>query len=43
MGTNGIHMGGGGGNHRTYNTNASDSPPVKEDANWYQFRLATGI
>jgi hypothetical protein len=42
MGTNGIHMGGGGGNHRNYNTNSDDSAPVQEDANWYQFRLAAG-
>ncbi|HTR29198.1 MAG TPA: hypothetical protein VMH27_08005 [Puia sp.] len=42
MGTNGIHMGGGGGSHRNYNTNSNDAPPIKEDANWYQFRLAAG-
>ena len=42
MGTNGIHMGGGGGSHRNYSTNSNDAPPIKEDANWYQFRLAAG-
>jgi hypothetical protein len=43
LGVNGMHFGGGGGNgsRRNYNTN-SDNPPVREDANWYQFRLATG-
>jgi hypothetical protein len=41
---NGMHFGGsggGGGNRRSYDTN-SDNPPIKEDANWYQFRLAAG-
>jgi hypothetical protein len=42
MNVNGMHMGGGGGggSHRNYNTSA-DNPPIKEDANWYQFRLAS--
>ena len=26
--------------HRTYDTAPPDSPPIREDANWYQFRLA---
>jgi hypothetical protein len=38
LGMNGMHMGGGGASHR----NNSDNPPIKEDANWYQFRLANG-
>jgi hypothetical protein len=40
LGMNGMHMGGG---HRNYNQNQNnyDNPPIKEDANWYQFRLAT--
>jgi hypothetical protein len=43
LGVNGMHFGGngGGGGRRNYNTNP-DNPPIKEDANWYQFRLATG-
>jgi hypothetical protein len=41
MNVNGMHMGGSGsgGNRRNYNTN-NDNPPIKEDANWYLFRLA---
>jgi hypothetical protein len=39
FGMNGMHMGGGG--HRNYNNN-NDNPPIKEDASWYQFRLANG-
>lgn len=42
FGVNGMHMGGGGGGHRNYGNN-SDNPPIKEDANWYQFRLANGV
>jgi hypothetical protein len=41
LGMNGMHMGGGGsggGSRRNYDTD--DNPPIKEDANWYQFRLA---
>ncbi|HUB62788.1 MAG TPA: hypothetical protein VL978_18870 [Puia sp.] len=43
MNVNGIHMGGsgGGGSRRNYNTDG-DNPPIREDANWYQFRLANG-
>jgi hypothetical protein len=41
LGMNGMHMGGGGGGSRR-NYNTDDNPPIKEDANWYQFRLANG-
>jgi hypothetical protein len=40
LGMNGMHMGGGSGSRRNYNPNNTDNPPVKEDINWYQFRLA---
>jgi hypothetical protein len=42
LGMNGMHMGNGGASHRNNNNNNSDNPPIKEDANWYQFRLANG-
>jgi hypothetical protein len=37
LGMNGMHM---GGRNRNFNNNNSDNAPVKEDANWYTFRLA---
>jgi hypothetical protein len=42
IGVNGMHFGGNGGgsSRRSYNANPDD-PPIKEDANWYLFRLAT--
>lgn len=41
MNVNGMHMGGsgGGGSRREYNTDG-DNPPIREDTNWYKFRLA---
>jgi len=39
LGMNGMHMGGSGG-HRNYNQNNDENVPIREDANWYQFRLA---
>jgi hypothetical protein len=36
LGMNGMHMGGG---HRNVG-NDNNNPPIKEDASWYQFRLA---
>jgi hypothetical protein len=42
LGVNGMHSGGGSG-HRNYNQNNYENPPIKEDANWYRFRLATGV
>jgi hypothetical protein len=41
FGMNGMHMGGGGGGSRRNYSN-DDNPPIKEDVNWYQFRLANG-
>jgi hypothetical protein len=42
IGVNGMHFGGNGGgsSRRNYNANPDD-PPIREDANWYLFRLAT--
>jgi hypothetical protein len=42
LGLNGMHPGGGGG-HRNYNNNNNDNLPIKEDANWYQFRFAKEV
>jgi hypothetical protein len=43
LGMNGMHMGGGGGGHRNSNPNNFDNPPIKEDTNWYRFRLAKQV
>lgn len=40
LGMNGMHMG-NGSSHRNSGKNNYDNPPIREDANWYQFRLAT--
>jgi hypothetical protein len=40
LGMNGMHMGGGGGGGSRRNYDTDDNPPIKEDANWYEFRLA---
>jgi hypothetical protein len=40
LGMNGRHMGGGAGRHND-NPNSDDNPPVREDASWYRFRLAS--
>jgi hypothetical protein len=37
LGMNGMHM---GGRSRNYNSN-NDAPPLREDANWYAFRLVS--
>lgn len=41
LGMNGMHMGSGGGGRRNTG-NSNDDPPIREDASWYQFRLAAG-
>ncbi|HEV3326597.1 MAG TPA: hypothetical protein VG052_13360 [Puia sp.] len=40
IGTTGMRLGGGGGGGRRYNT-GDNSQLLKEDANWYQFRLVS--